>query len=137
MKKGYFRYLIRLYWTQWTIFISFCNFMSNQFYIASNLFLIKINSKKCLHERLKFDNDQRLTNLDRFLYYSYAHVTSIQEVSTVRNSKIANVCFSYWLHCIVERSFIALQYSHLDIIFQKGYHYNLYIWFHSYVATLL
>ena len=73
----------------------FCNFMSNQFYIISNLFVIKINSKKCLHERLKFDNDQRLINLDRFLYYSFAHVTSIQEVSMVKNSKNVNVCVSY------------------------------------------
>ena len=69
--------------------------MSNQFYIISNLFLIKINSKKCSHERLKFDKDQRLINLDRFLYYSFAHVTSIQEVSTVKNSKIVNVCNLY------------------------------------------
>ena len=74
----------------------FCNFMSNQFYIISNLFLIRINSKKCSHERLKFDNDQRLINLDRFPYYSFAHVTSIQEVSMVRNCKIVNVCFIYW-----------------------------------------
>ena len=80
--------------------------MSNQFYIILNLFLIKINSKKIktVHERLKFDNDQRLINLDRFLYYSFAHVTSIQEVTMVRNSKIVNVFFSYGLQCIIERS---------------------------------
>ena len=69
--------------------------MSNQFYIILNLFLIKINSKKCSRERLKFDNDQQLINLDRFLYYSFAHVTSIQKVSMVKNGKIVNVCFSY------------------------------------------
>ena len=67
--------------------------MSNQFYIISNLFWIQINSKKCSHERLKFDNDQRLINLDTFLYDFFAHVTSIQEVSMVKNSKIVNVCF--------------------------------------------
>ena len=86
------------------VYILFAISLAINFILYQIYFWLTSIVKKSIHERLKFDNDPRLINLDRFLYYSFAHVTSIQEVGMVRNSKIINVCFSYGLQCIIERS---------------------------------